>query len=107
GAVILLKALDTPVVVSRTPPRGRPPQAMTVLTPDVGTVSADLTPFLAYPRLLIVLPKWLTRQQPLHPGYVDKVTAFQSGAGATAFLKALAPRTDVWLRRGESNPMIS
>jgi len=107
GATVMLKALDTPVVISRTPPRGRAPQTLTVLTPDVGTVSADLTPFLAYPRLLIVLPKWLTRQQPLHPGYVDKVTAFQSGAGATAFLKALAPRTDVWLRRGESRPAMS
>jgi hypothetical protein len=106
GAVVLLKALDVPVLVSRTPPRGRPAQTLTVLTPDVGTVSADLRPFLSYRKLLIVLPKWLTRPQPLHPGYLDKVTAFQSGAGATAFLKAMAPRTEVWLRRGVSRPLI-
>jgi hypothetical protein len=106
GAVVMLEALDAPVLVSRSPPLGRPAQTLTVLTPDVGTVSADLTPFLSYRKLLIVLPKWLTRPQPLHPGYVDKVTPLQSGAGATMFLKAMAPRTEVWLRRGVSRPLI-
>jgi hypothetical protein len=106
GAVVMLKAEKTPVVVSRRPPRGRPNPALTVLTPDIGTSAIDLKPFLTDPTLLIVLPKWLTRAQPLHPGYVDKVMPFQSGAAATVFLKAFAPRTDIWLRRGESRPVL-
>jgi hypothetical protein len=106
GAVVMLKALDAPVVVSRTPPRTNGSEAFTVLTPDIGATSGDLTPYFTNPNLLIVLPKWLVRQRPLKPGYVDKVAAFESGAAATPFLKRLAPRTDIWLRNGVSRPRL-
>ena len=110
GATVMLKALDVPVVVSRTEPHGQASSAFTVLTPDLalggGVDAFDVTPFARYQRLLIVFPKWATRPQPLHPGYVEKVGATMSGALATPLLADFAPRTDIWLRRGVSRPAL-
>ena len=105
GAVEMLKALDAPVVVSRTPPRPND-EAFKVLTPDAGTSAGELAPYFADPNLLLVLPKWAVRRRALNPAYVDKIGAYQSGAAVTPLLKFLAPRTDIWLRNGSSHPRL-
>jgi hypothetical protein len=106
GAVVMLKAMDVPAVISRTQPRGQRLAPFVVLTPGLGADPPDIAPFLAGQRVLIVLPKWFVREQALHPGYVQKVGVFANGANATRLLAALAPRTEIWLRKGVSRPQL-
>ncbi len=106
GATVMLRAEGAPVVFSRAPPKGRPHEGLTVLTPTIATTPQDLAPFLVGGRRLIVLSKWLVTRQPLHPGFVEKVGVIQNGRDATMLLRALAPRTEIWLRKGESRPAL-
>jgi hypothetical protein len=78
GALVMLKALGTPVVVSR----GRLSEAaaaesVLVLTP---TPRADAKALRAFPKAratLIVLPKWATAPDPRRTGFVHKAGAFE------------------------------
>jgi hypothetical protein len=106
GATVMLQALGAPVVVSRTAPHGEANDAFTVLTPDLGAGRDGLKPFRAYSNLLIVLPKWLTRPQPARLGYLDKVGPGMTGMQATPLLADIEKRTDIWLRRGVSRPVL-
>jgi len=72
GATIMLKALGTPVVVSRTPLKGRGSDALVVLTPTARTQTRDLEAFDDAATVLIVLPKWQAAPDPQRPGYVRK-----------------------------------
>jgi hypothetical protein len=71
GATIMLKAMGTPVVVARTPPKASS-DALVVLTPDARTKAHDLEAFDDAATILIVLPKWETAPDVERPGYVRK-----------------------------------
>jgi hypothetical protein len=108
GATVMLKAEGVPVVVSRTPPRGRPGDTLIVLTPSRATDASDLAPFAQHTSLLIVLPKWRVRPEPLHPGFVEKVGVGGDMIHASNLLAAYSPpaSTLVMIRTGVSKPIL-
>jgi hypothetical protein len=107
GAVVMMKALDAPVVVSRARPTTRAAgQSLLVLTPTVATRGKDLAAFPEALVTLIVLPKWATAPEPLHPGFVRKAGTVGSTADATELLKAYAPATGVVRLKGASRPVL-
>jgi len=104
GATVMLKAEGSPVLVSRTPPHGRPPgEGLTVITPPQVT---DLKPFAQHPALLIVMPKWIVTGDPLHPGYVRKYGAGDDSSYATELLAPFAEKTELQLRKAVSRPVL-
>ncbi len=107
GATVMLQEEGAPTLVSRVVPTlGRPRPGLTVLTPTMLTHQADLKPFLGQPHLLIVLPKWRAQPQPLHVGWADKVGILQVGNVVSNLLGAYAPKTEVRLRNGVSQPRL-
>ena len=104
GATVMLKAEGAPVVISRAVPRtlprgASPPHDVMILTPTLATTSKDLQPF-AGRDVLIILPKWVVQQKPLHPNFVDKVGIGENSDRATSMLAAFAPRTEILHRTG-------
>ena len=105
GAVVMLQAEGVPVVVSRTPPRGRVSAGpLTVLTPPH---VSDLKPFTQDGALLIVLPKWIVTPMPLHPGFVLKYGNAETTAYATELLAPFTKTTEIQVRpKGFSRPVL-
>ncbi len=105
GATIMLKAEDVPVLISRTPPHGRPPgDGLVVLTPPQ---VKDLKPFAQHTNLLIVLPKWVVTPMPLHPGFVQKYGNAETSFYATQSLKPFAQTANIQFRpKGFSRPVL-
>jgi hypothetical protein len=102
GATIMLKAMDVPVLISRTPPKGRRgSDALLVLTPNANTRAKDLQAFSDETPILIVMPKWAAAPDLQRPGFVRKagVDSWATVRVLTA-LKAFAPRTEIERRNG-------
>ena len=100
GAVTLLQARGTPVVVSRSPlTRSRVDGGLRVLTPGVGVGAKAYGAYDRHAPLLIVLPKWNVAPDPKHTGWVRRVAALPPGAVATA-VTGLDPATVIQRRPG-------
>lgn len=104
GVTVMLAAEGVPFIVSRTPPRGRVSNALTVLTPPL---VADLKPFAQHTNLLIVLPKWVVIPMPQHPGFVQKYGAAGQSVYATQLLAPFAKAAEIEVRpKGFSRPVL-
>jgi hypothetical protein len=105
GAVIMLRAMDAPVRVSRRRLTRQELSAVgLVLTPDPFTSGKALRKFPPALRTLIVLPKWLTGPDPTHPGFVSKA-GFLRDSMAEA-LSTLEPGTKVTIEPGFQRPVL-
>lgn len=108
GAMIMLSAQDTPAAVSRVRPADDPDWALMVATPGLETNAKDLSTLKDAPRLLIVLPKWVTSPDPRpnRGGFVIKEGAGETTRDATELLAAYAPETRISRRKGETRPQL-
>lgn len=105
GAVVMLKALDVPVVISRS----RLPAdsaALLVLTPEMTTQSEELARLPDARRTLIVLPKWAPAADPLRRGFVRKAGTVPLGSVHKQRLGAYAGDTVTSQRPGSSRPIL-
>ncbi|MDB5474610.1 MAG: hypothetical protein JWP49_121 [Phenylobacterium sp.] len=108
GAVVMLKALDAPVVISRAAPRLAGDAApLIVLTPTFMTQAKDLEAFPHEVHRLIVLPKWATTGDPRRPTFVLKA-GLDPGIAATAgpMLAAYAKTTKIERRAAVTRPVL-
>lgn len=107
GATVMLQAEGVPTVISRAVPHGaRGDGGLIVLTPEMDTPAKSVAAFAQQASVLLVLPKWLAAQQPLHPGFVDKVGISETTERATAMLAELAPNTAIAHRTALSWPTL-
>ncbi|MDB5419640.1 MAG: hypothetical protein JWP50_3059 [Phenylobacterium sp.] len=108
GAVVMLRGLDAPVIISRARPRlGQDAAPLIVLTPTIATSAKDLQPFPHEVRKLIILPKWATTPDPRRPTFVRKAGVDPSVARAVAeMLKPYARTTVLERRAGMSRPVL-
>ena len=102
GAAVMLQAEGVPGGDQPRPaPKRQQTESLIVLTPQVETTAKDLAPFGREPSVLIVLPKWLAQQQPLHPGFVNKAGIIENGSHVSA-LAAYEPKSEMQHRAGVS-----
>jgi hypothetical protein len=107
GAVVMMKALDAPVVISRARPRPQvADESLLILTPGIGTTAKDLRAFPAARRTLIVLPKWSTAPEPLRPGFVQKAGLSATDTYVDQLLKPYAKSTTLQHRKGVTRPQL-
>lgn len=108
GAVIMLKALKTPVLVSREPPKGHDVAAgdLLVLTPREGTQGTELQAFPYAKRILIVIPKWFAFPDPQRPPFVRKSDVEEMNGWVQNLLKPFGAATGVIHRKGVSTPVL-
>ncbi len=105
GAVIMLKAMDVPVRVSRA--RSSPgdlSSAALVLTPGPFTRADQLSKLPRGLRTLIILPKWQTGPDPLRPGFVFKAGFLPPGAAD--MLSAYEAGSQVSVHAGFQRPVL-
>ena len=104
GLPILLKAMGTPVTVSRLRPT-KPSEAVVVLTPNPGMAAKALQAYPKGPITLIVLPKWMAFPDPLRPGFVQKAD-LAPDFGVGDLLASYAPKTAIGHRVGRTRPVL-
>jgi hypothetical protein len=75
GAVKLLRATGTPVVISRGPLHRASKDGLLILTPTPGQANEALEAVRYAGPVLIVLPKWMAAPDPKRPGWVRAVGA--------------------------------
>lgn len=107
GAVVMAKALDMPVVISRARPATMAAsQSLLVLAPPAYTAGKELEEFPETIATLIVLPKWTTQPDPVRRGFVRKAGLEPVEKTATELLKPFAPKTDIARRSAVSRPSL-
>jgi hypothetical protein len=106
GAVVLFQAEGMPTIVSRSPARKAPAAALLILTPPPATDPKDLGATDGAPRTLIVLPKWATVPDPVHPGWVRKEGLFGAETPITGMLVSIAGQSRLEHRAGSSKPRL-
>ena len=108
GAVVMLKALGAPVVVSRAPLRlAADATPLIVLTPTIGSRAADLRAFPRSAPRLVVLPKWSSAPDPLRPTFVRKVGPDPFiAARVGALLQPFAKTTRIERRTAVTRPVL-
>lgn len=100
GAVTLLQARGTPVVVSRSPlTRSTDMGSLRVLTPGTEVGAKAYRAYDHRAPLLIVLPKWNVAPDPKHVGWVRRVAALPPGEAAAA-ARGLDPSAAIQRRKG-------
>lgn len=102
GATIMLKTLDTPAVVSRTPAEDLgASDALLVLTPTGEASADDLEAFVHDGQILIVMPKWAAARDRKRPNFVRKAGLDEfARPEVLAALKPFAPRSQLETRNG-------
>jgi hypothetical protein len=108
GAVVMLKALGAPVVISRAAPRLAGDAApLIVLTPTADTQAKDLQAFPGAVYRLVVLPKWSTTRDPRRPTFVLKAGPDPTiPATAGRMLAAYAKTTTLERRAAVTRPVL-
>ena len=106
GAVALLKAEGTPVLVSRAPDVRSTAASLVVLTPGVDNDADDLNRLSSRKVTLIVLPKWAAAPDPLRPGWVRKAGLISDKEVAGRLLSRLAKASVLATRPGVARPVL-
>ncbi len=104
GLVSLLRADGVPVLINRDGPARRDRRwSLLVLTPEESTKPADLSDFTtASGSTLVVLPKWETAPDLVHPNWVRNGGLIDPGALNTLLGKGLTAKI---ARRGDTAPL--
>lgn len=106
GAVVLLKAHGTPVLISRAPELRSSRASLVILTPSAFQGANELDQ-LASPRVtLIVLPKWAAAADPMRPGWVRKLGLPRDDKIALRLLGRLAKSSALAHETGVTRPVL-
>ncbi len=107
GAVALLKARGTPVVVSRGGEPGPSHASLVILTPPPFADPDTVEHLAGRGVTLIVLPKWAAAPDPLHPGWVRNAGLLGAGKVVERMLSNLAKTSILSNRTGVASPTFS
>lgn len=106
GAVVLLRARGTPVVISRAPDLNGSRASLVILTPSPFSGADDLKRLLSPRVTLIVLPKWAAAPDPLRRGWVRNVGLLQDDKMAGRLLGGLAKSSTLAYQVGVTRPVL-